>query len=90
MHDLITLSFHEKWASPEAYSSDLVRIVREVVIRGRERGEFERKTPLDETCEAIRYTIEPFFHPILVQQTPRDLPEEAVAVAKLVRRSLIS
>ncbi|WP_114210262.1 TetR/AcrR family transcriptional regulator [Acidisarcina polymorpha] len=88
MHDLMALSFREKWASTEKYRSDLLKIVREVVIRGREIGEFERKTPLDETCEAIHYTMEPFYDPILVQQNPLELPEEAVAVAKLVRRSL--
>ena len=90
MHDLVTLSFHERWASPTAYNSALLSIVRGVVIRGREQGAFERKTPLDETCEAIRYTTEPFFHPVLLEQNPRELGEEAMAVANLVRRSLIS
>jgi AcrR family transcriptional regulator len=88
MHDLVTLSFHENWSSPIAYNAALLAIVRRVVVRGREKGEFERKTPLDETCEAIRYTTEPFFHPVLLEQNSKELQAEALAVANLVRRSL--
>jgi len=88
MHDLVTLSFHESWKSPKAYNASLLAIIRRVVMRGRERGEFERKTPLDETCQAIRYTTEPFLHPVLLEQNPRELQAEALAVANLVRRSL--
>ncbi len=90
MHDLITLSFQENWGSPKVYGAALLDIVRSVVLRGRETGEFERKTPLDETCQAIRYTTDPFFHPILLQQNQRELTQEAATVANLVRRSLIS
>lgn len=90
MHDLVTLSFQESWESRDAYNSTLLEIVRRVVIRGRETGEFERKTPLDETCEAIRHTTEPFFHPVLLEQNPRELTEEAAAVANMVKRSLLS
>jgi AcrR family transcriptional regulator len=89
IHDLITLSFQENWGSQKVYNAALLEIVRRVVLRGRQTGEFERKTPLDETCEAIRCTTEPFFHPILLEQNSRKVADEAVIVASLVHRSLI-
>lgn len=90
IHDLVAHSFQENWGSQEAYKKALLGIVRGVVLRGRETGEFERKTPLDETCEAIRSTIDPFFHPVVIEQNARWLADEAILVANLVRRSLIS
>lgn len=90
IYDLITLSFHENWGVQKVYDLALLEIVRDVVLRGRETGEFERKTPLDETCEAIRCTTVPFFHPTLLRRNPRYLADEAVIVASLVHRSLIS
>jgi AcrR family transcriptional regulator len=90
MHDLVALSFQERWTSPETYNVALKDVVRQVVLRGRERGEFERKTSLDEICEAIRYTTQPFFHPSLLDQDPSELREEAQAVGNLVQRSLMA
>jgi AcrR family transcriptional regulator len=89
IHDLVALSFHEHWTSPAAYNAALLTTLKNVILRGREGGEFERKTPLDETCETVRYTTETFFHPILLEQNPRDLIDEALAVAQLVLRSLL-
>ncbi|MDE1176354.1 MAG: TetR/AcrR family transcriptional regulator [Edaphobacter sp.] len=89
IHDLVARSFHEHWTSPTAYNAELLSILKSVILRGRETGEFERKTPLDETCEAVRYTTETFFHPVLLEQNPRNLIDEALMVALLVRRSLL-
>lgn len=90
LHDLLAIAFRERWRPPILYKEELLQIIRAVVVRGRELGEFERKTSLEETCEAIRYTIEPFFHPILLEQESRRLSEESRAVGDLVLRSLQS
>ena len=60
-----------------------------IVADGRERGEFERKTPLDEVCRAIFVTTSPFCHPVMLEQTPREeIAVNAAAVSSLVLRSL--
>ncbi|RXH57170.1 TetR/AcrR family transcriptional regulator [Granulicella sibirica] len=88
MHDIVTASFEERWGNLEAYNHDLIGIIRRVLIRGRELGEFERKTSLEEACRAIQHTMQSFFHPILLEQNLDHLEEDATAVANLVLRSL--
>jgi hypothetical protein len=60
----------------------------EVVREGRETGEFERKTPLDETVQAIYLVVRPYGNPLLLQHN-LDLTEEApVQLSNRVLRSL--
>ena len=55
---------------------------------GREAGEFERKTPLDETVHAIYLIVLPYANPLLLQHN-LDVAEEAPAqLSNLVLRSL--
>lgn len=89
MHDTITMAFRERWRSSAIYNKALTEILRGVVIRGREVGQFERKTPSEETCEAIRYTTEPFFPSILLELDSGAVLDEAKAMADLVLRSLL-
>lgn len=88
MHDIVTASFEERWSSLETYNQSLLDIIRKLLIRGRESGEFERKTSLEEACRAIHHTMQSFFHPILLEQNLDHLEEDAIAVANLVLRSL--
>ena len=89
LHDIVVAAVGERWRSVENYKIAIHEVVRRIVLAGRESGEFERKTPLDETCRAIVETLTPFCHPILLEQTSREsLDENAVAVSNLVLRSL--
>jgi hypothetical protein len=64
------------------------QILSEIIREGRESGEFERKTPLDETVHAIYLVVLPFANPLLLQYN-LDLAEEApVQLSNLVLRSL--
>jgi len=64
------------------------QILLEIVREGRETGEFERKTPLDETVHAIFLVILPFANPLLLQHN-LDLVEDApTRLSSLVLRSL--
>jgi hypothetical protein len=59
------------------------------VRHGREAGEFERKTPLDETVEAINLALRPFVNPLLLQHN-LDLIEQAPTLTtNLILRSLM-
>ena len=88
MHDLVAASFEEKWRSSQAHSAKIFSLVKAVVTEGRASGEFERKTPLDETCRAIIMTMEPFQHPILLEEKLDTLDADATLMANLVLRSL--
>ena len=88
IHDMISVSFEESWESIGRFKEALVQVVRKIVVQGRESGEFERKTPLKETCRAIARMTDLFFHPTLLEQVGKSQQEEAVAIANVVIRSL--
>lgn len=86
--DIVTVSIEENWAAIDHHVDELRAIIRTIVIDGREAGEFERKTPLDETCQAISQTIAPFMHPALIEAEIDKVDDNAGAVCRLVLRSL--
>lgn len=88
LHDIILVSLLEKWSSSDIYLANLMSIVRDIVAGGRESGDFERKTPLDETCQAIMQTLVPFVNPLLIERELDMIDENARAVSALVLRSL--
>lgn len=89
LHDIVSAAIEGGWQSVTAYKAELAAIVRRQVMAGREAGEFERKTPLDDACTAIFCTMIPFCHPTLLEQTEHsDLQSDAEQVAALVLRSL--
>lgn len=88
LYDIAAHSAGEGWPSAQAYCERIRQILTEVVCEGRETGEFERKTPLDETVHAIFLVMLPYVNPLLLQHN-LDLVEEApVQLSNLVLRSL--
>ena len=88
LHDIAAHAAGEGWPSTRAYAERIRQILTDVVREGRETGEFERKTPLDETVHAIYLVVLPYANPLLLQHN-LDLIEEAPAqLSNLVLRSL--
>jgi AcrR family transcriptional regulator len=88
IHDMVLASFEEHWSSHARFKESLYQMIRTIVIQGRESGDFERKTPLEETCRAIARMTDLFFHPVLLEQAGKSQADEATAVANVVVRSL--
>jgi AcrR family transcriptional regulator len=89
LHDICVAATSNHWNAVSTHKAALLQVVQKVVTDGRESGEFERKTPLDETCLAIWETLMPFAHPVLLEQrSPEELELSVVAVTNLVLRSL--
>ncbi len=88
LYDIAAYAAGEQWPSCRAYGERIRQMLTEIVREGRERGEFERKTPLDETVQAIDLVMQPFVNPLLLQYN-LDVAERApVQLANLVLRSL--
>ena len=88
LYDIAASSAGEGWPSARAYAERIQQILMEIVREGRETGEFERKTPLDETVHAIFLVMLPFVNPLLLQHN-LDLVEDApTRLSNLVLRSL--
>lgn len=88
LYDIAAHSAGEGWPSARAYCEHIRNLLAEVIREGRESGEFERKTPLDETVQAIDLVMQSFVNPLLLQYN-LDLVEVAPAqLSNLVLRSL--
>ncbi|MGC6389457.1 TetR/AcrR family transcriptional regulator [Ewingella sp. S1.OA.A_B6] len=89
LHDIAAAAAAQRWTSAQNHRAEVYSIIQQVIVDGRESGEFERKTPLDEVCLAITSAMTPFSHPLMLEQkTPEQLEERVVAITSLVLRSL--
>ena len=88
LYDIAIHSCTEKWPSSLSYVENIEQILARIILEGRESGEFERKTPLDETCRAILGAMKPFVNPVMLQYNLDDLQREKNEVISLVLRSL--
>jgi AcrR family transcriptional regulator len=88
LHDIAAHSAGEGWPSARAYSERIRQILMEVVREGRETGEFERKTPLDETVHAIYLVVLPYANPLLLQHNLHLIEDAPAQLSNLVLRSL--
>lgn len=88
LYEIAAFAASEKWPPTIAYEDEIKNILLQLIREGREAGEFERKTPIDETVNAIHLVMRPFINPLLLQHN-LDLAEEAPSLlSALVLRSL--
>ena len=88
LYEIATSAATERWQSVLAYEERIQKLLRDVLQEGRQAGDFERKTPLDETAMAIYLVMRPYLNPLLLQHS-FDYTEEAPAhLSSLVLRSL--
>lgn len=88
LHEIAAHASKEKWVVTQVYSERLQRLIEDILKEGRERGEFERKTPLDETRRAIFYALLPFIDPVFLEHSLDLLPDAQTEVTNLILRSL--
>lgn len=88
IYEIAANASSEKWPPALAYLKRLRLLIEEIVRQGRENGEFEKKTPLDETCRSISYAFLPFTDPVFLERSLDLLPDAQTEVTSLVLRSL--
>jgi AcrR family transcriptional regulator len=87
-HDLAVTACAERWPSIDGYKAGMAEVLAGLIAEGREAGDFERKTPLDETVMAILLSMACFMHPMLLEECLDDAEAQSLAIANLVLRSL--
>ncbi|TAM62645.1 MAG: TetR/AcrR family transcriptional regulator [Rhodanobacter sp.] len=88
LYDIAAAAASGPWPSVCAYENHVKQLVAQIIVEGRNSGEFERKTPLDETANAIYLVMRPYVDPLLLQHN-LDLAAEATAqLSSLILRSL--
>jgi len=88
LYDIAAYSAAEKWPSAQAYEEHIRKTLMQIIREGREAGEFERKTPLDDTVHAIFLVMEPYVNPLLLQHNLDQVGEAPRQITNLVLRSL--
>ncbi|WAT00553.1 TetR/AcrR family transcriptional regulator [Rouxiella chamberiensis] len=89
LHDIAAVAVSNHWDSAKNHRVALYGILKQVIIDGRDSGEFESETPLEEVCMAIASVMTPFSHPLMLEEkTPEQLKERVIVITNLVLRSL--
>ncbi len=88
LYDIAATAASQPWPSVLGYHTYLEQLVLRILREGRESGEFERKTPLDETASAICLVLRPYTNPLLLQYNLEQAEEATTQLSNLVLRSL--
>ncbi|UUD65162.1 TetR/AcrR family transcriptional regulator [Pseudomonas seleniipraecipitans] len=88
LYDIAAVASRDQWPSVKAHEVRIRAIIQQILLDGREAGEFERKTPLDETTNAIFLVIRPYVNSAQLQYNLDTVPEAAVHLPALILRSL--
>jgi AcrR family transcriptional regulator len=88
LYEIAASAATEQWQAVRAYEERVQQLLQEVLQAGRQSGDFERKTPLDETAMAIYLVLRPYLNPLLLEHS-FDYTDTAPAhLSSLVLRSL--
>lgn len=88
LYDLAAAAASGPWPSARAHEEHVKQLIAQIIADGRNSGEFERKTPLDETVGAIFLVMRPYVDPLLLQHNLDRGREAAVQLSALILRSL--
>ncbi|MGF6640923.1 TetR/AcrR family transcriptional regulator [Paraburkholderia sp. MM5477-R1] len=88
LYEIAASAATENWQAVLAYEERVQKLLRDVLQEGRQSGDFERKTPLDETAMAIYLVLRPYLNPMLLQYSFDYTKVAPAQLSSLVLRSL--
>jgi AcrR family transcriptional regulator len=88
LYEIAASAATEQWQAVLAYEEQVKGLLADILREGRQSGDFERKTPLDETAVAVYLVMRPFMNPLLLQYSFDHTAEAPTRLSSLVLRSL--
>ncbi|APO96187.1 TetR/AcrR family transcriptional regulator [Xanthomonas vesicatoria] len=88
LYEIATSAAIERWPPVIAYETHVQALLQEILLQGRQNGDFERKTPLDELVQAVYLVMRPYINPVLLQHSLEHASEVPALLSALVLRSL--
>lgn len=88
LYEIAASAASEKWDATVAYENRTLKVLQNIIQEGRQSGDFERKTPIDEAVKAIYLVMRPYLHPLLLQHSISYNIDAPVLLSSLVLRSL--
>jgi len=88
LYEIAVSAATERWQVVRAYEEHVQGAIRDIVREGRQSGDFERKTPLDEAVMAIYLAMRPYINPVLLRYSVDCTADAPAQLSGLVLRSL--
>lgn len=88
LYEIAASAAAENWQATIIYEQNIKALLQDVLSEGRQTGDFERKTPLDEMTTAIYLVMRPYLNPLMLQHGFDYIEEAPVQLSSLVLRSL--
>jgi AcrR family transcriptional regulator len=88
LYEIASSAATERWQAALAYEERIRKLLEDILQEGRQTGDFERKTPLDEVVRATYLVMRPYLDPLLLQHSFDSTDEAPVLLSGLVLRSL--
>ncbi|MNX15581.1 transcriptional regulator BetI [compost metagenome] len=88
LYEIAISAASERWPSAIAHEECIRQMLIELLKQGRESGDFERKTPIDEAAAAIYLVMHPYINPVILQLSAHYTDQAPAQLSGLVLRSL--
>lgn len=88
LYDIAAVAGRDQWPSAVAHHERISLLIKQILLEGRESGEFERKTPLDEAVQAIHLVMRPYINPVQLQYNLDSVSTAPAHLSALILRSL--
>ena len=88
IYDIAAVAARDNWPSVATHEKCLLQLIEQIISEGRQSGEFERKTPLDEAAHSIFLVMRPYISPVLLQYNLETASSSATLLSSLILRSL--
>lgn len=88
LYEIAASAAGERWQATVLYEEHIQAILQKILSDGRQSGDFERKTPLDETTSSIYLVMRPYLNPLMLQYNFDYAEAASTQLSSLVLRSL--
>ncbi len=88
LYEIASSAATEGWQAAREYEERIRKLLQDILQEGRQSGDFERKTPLDEVVMAIYLIMRPYLNPLLLQHSFGHTDEAPTLLSALALRSL--
>lgn len=88
LYEIAVSAAEGRWEATRTYGEHIQKLLQDIIQEGRQSGDFERKTPLDETAMAIFLVMHPYLNPLLLQHSLDYTDKAPAQLSSLVLRSL--
>lgn len=88
LYEIAASAATEKWQATLDYEVRIQTLLQDILLEGRQSGDFERKTPIDEIATSIYLVLRPYLNPLLLQHNFDHSDNAPARLSSLVLRSL--